>query len=49
MSETIEESYNKLVNAHDALEKAIMEICDINIQQKIIRRKKELQSEKEGK
>jgi len=47
MSETIEESYNKLVDAHDALEKAIMEICDIDTQRKLIRRKKDLQSGKQ--
>jgi len=47
MSETIEESYNKLVDAHDALEKAIMELCDIDTQRKLIRRKKDLQSGKQ--
>jgi len=41
------ESYNKLVDAHNALEEAIMELCDIDTQRKILRRKKELQSKKE--
>lgn len=42
MSETIKESYDKLVDSTDALERAIMEICDIDMQRKIIKRRKEL-------
>ena len=42
MSETIEESYNRLVENINALEEAIREICDIDTQLKIIKRKEEL-------
>ena len=42
MSETIEESYNKLVDSINALEQAIREICDIGTQLKILKRKEEL-------
>ena len=44
MGETLEESYNKLVDIYDALEEAMIEICDVDTQRKIIRRKKELLS-----
>jgi len=42
MSETIEESYNKLVDNYNALQEAIIDICDFATQRKIFQRKKEL-------
>ena len=34
MGETLEESYNKLVDIYDALEEAMIEICDVDTQRK---------------
>jgi hypothetical protein len=52
MSESIEESYNKLVYSYNklvcnitALEKATMEICGLDAYAKILIRKEELQSQ----
>ena len=42
MSETIEESYNRLVDDYNALNAAILTVCNIDLQRKIKKRQKEV-------